>query len=296
MKKRITMMYPMLQDYLDRLPRAPGPGRHIWLGADGHAQGRYFHCTLTSVFQPVHALATGEVVAHEAFIRSVARNGPALSVWKLLEGAASDAESIELDRLCRMLHAINFWRQPGSGSAQLHLSVHQRLLAAVAQDHGLVFRRVLDGLGLPIERIVLQLPGASAAPEGLLRRVAANYQRNGFRIALHAATPAEAQRLLRMHTPDVLKLDAREIVDAEALDALAQACDARGVALVFKRVERQAVAAMLQVLPHASRIGMAQGRAWQDVSGLLAAPGMAVQARRPGGAAPVHAVGACAGA
>jgi EAL domain-containing protein (putative c-di-GMP-specific phosphodiesterase class I) len=265
------MTYPLLDDYLARLPRAPGPERRIWLDEHGHAQGRYFHCTLTSVFQPLHALASGEVVGHEAFIRSVAKDQPGLSVWKLLEGAASDAESIELDRLCRMLHAINFWRQPEAGNAQLYLSVHERLLAAVAGDHGVVYRRVLAGLGLPIARIVLQLPPVGTAPRFLVERVAANYRRNGFRIGLHAANAVEGLRLVEQMDFDALKLDAREIADVDAVEALAEACEARGITLVFRRVERSRVVAVLHGLACLQRIGLAQGRAWGEPDRLLGA-------------------------
>ncbi|MBK4734331.1 EAL domain-containing protein [Noviherbaspirillum pedocola] len=258
------MTYPLLNEYIERLPRVASPERRIWIDAGGAALGRYFQCTLTSVFQPLRALATGRVHGYEAFIRSVSGDVPALSVWKLLEGAASDAESIELDCLCRMLHAINFWRQPAAGDADLYLSVHERLLAAVAGDHGVVFRRVLAGLGLPIGRIVLQLPGAGAAPRFLLERVAANYRRNGFRIALNAASAAEGLRLVEQYEVDVLKLNAREIIDADAIEALAEACEARSVTLVFKRVEAGTVAAALQALPRTLRAGLVQGRVWGE--------------------------------
>lgn len=265
------MSYPLLNEYIERLPRAASPERRIWVDERCAALGRYFQCTLTSVFQPLRELATGCVHGYEAFIRSVSGDVPALSVWRLLEGAASDAESIELDRLCRMLHAINFWRQPEAGDADLYLSVHERLLAAVAGDHGVVFRRVLDGLGLPTGRIVLQLPGAGAAPRFLLERVAANYRRNGFRIALNAAHAAEGLRLIEQCDVDVLKLDAREIVDADGIELLAETCEARGITLVFRRVEASGVAALLQALPRVQRAGLAQGRAWDEPTSLLGA-------------------------
>jgi hypothetical protein len=52
---------------------------------------------------------------------------------------------------------------------------------------------------------------------------------------------------------------------------LAEACAARGIALVFKRVEQSAVAMGLQGLPHARRAGLAQGRAWGAPHSLLGA-------------------------
>ncbi|MEB0139011.1 MULTISPECIES: hypothetical protein [unclassified Undibacterium] len=58
-----------------------------------------------------------------------------MHVWKLLEYVADDAESVELDRLCRVLHTVNFYSQAGSAGHDLYLSVHNRLLAAVQGFH-----------------------------------------------------------------------------------------------------------------------------------------------------------------
>jgi len=258
------MTYPALDDYIARLPRAPLPGHRIWLNAGQQAQGRYFNCTLTSVFQPLRALASGQPLAHEAFIRSAADGQPGLSVWRLLEGAASDKESIELDRLCRMLHAVNFFRQPGAETAELYLSVHERLLAAVSNNHGMVFRRVLESLGLPLRRIVLQLPQASFRHRFLLQYVADNYQRSGFRVALNVADTAEGLRMLQLMRPDAIKVDARALADVAAAQELAQACAGQGIGLVFKCIENQAVADTLAGMGGLAMPLLVQGRLWDQ--------------------------------
>lgn len=265
------MSYPALDDYIGRLPRLAMPGHRIWLNAGNQAQGRYFNCTLTSVFQPLRASASGGVVAHEAFIRSAADGRPGLSVWRLLEGAASDEESIELDRLCRMLHAVNFFRQAGADGADLYLSVHERLLAAVSNNHGMVFRRVLESLGLPLRRIVLQLPQARASHRFLLQYVADNYQRSGFRVALNVADAAEGLRMLQLMRPDAIKVDARELGDGNATQALAQECASRGIGLVFKRIEKQAVASAVHDIDRLALPLLVQGRLWDQPRPLLQA-------------------------
>lgn len=258
------MSYAALDDYVARLPRVPVPGHRIWLDAGQQARGRYFNCTLASVFQPLRALASGRVMAQEAFIRSASERQPGLSVWRLLEGAASDEESIELDRLCRMLHAVNFFRQPDADQADLYLSVHERLLAAVSNNHGMVFRRVLESLGLPLRRIVLQLPQASASHRFLLQYVADNYQRSGFRIALNVADAAEGLRMLALMRPDALKVDARELADLGAVRELARACGGRGIALAFKRIEKQSVADALHGIGGSDAPLLVQGRLWDQ--------------------------------
>jgi EAL domain-containing protein (putative c-di-GMP-specific phosphodiesterase class I) len=241
LNERTSMRFPVLDDYLRRLPRAAGADHRIWLDPNGHAQGSYFNCVLTSVFQPVRQFDTGKVVGHEAFVCSASEQDSALSIWKQLEGAASDNESIALDRLCRMLHAINFFRQLPDEKADLYLGVHERLLAAVSGSHGVVFRRVLAGLGLPVERIVLQMPPVRQGQQFVLNYVADNYRRSGFRVALTALDAADALKLAEQISPDVLKLDAGNIADTDSLEALAAQCALRGTVLVLEQAESLSV-------------------------------------------------------
>ena len=267
------MSHAALDDYIARLPRVPMPGHRIWLNPGSQAQGRYFNCTLTSVFQPLRLAASGQVTAYEAFIRSAADGRPELSVWRLLEGAASDEESIELDRLCRMLHAVNYFCQPGAGEADLYLSVHERLLAAVSNNHGMVFRRVLESLGLPMHRIVLQLPPANASHRYLQQYVADNYQRSGFRVALNVADAAEGLRILQRMRPDAIKVDARELIDAAATRELARTCATRGIGLVFKRIETPVVANAIHALVPVHQQLLVQGWRWDQPQPALLSTG-----------------------
>ena len=69
--------------------------------------------------------------------------------------AADDASLVSLDRLSRLVHAINYFA--ADGDRKLVLNVHNRLLAAVADDHGAAFRRALQSLGLPLDRFVIQM-------------------------------------------------------------------------------------------------------------------------------------------
>jgi EAL domain-containing protein (putative c-di-GMP-specific phosphodiesterase class I) len=85
LSKSRTMRFPVLDDYLRHLSTATGEQHRIWLNAQGQAQGSYFNCALTSVFQPVRRPGTGEVVGYEAFVRSSSEDDAALSIWRLLE-------------------------------------------------------------------------------------------------------------------------------------------------------------------------------------------------------------------
>jgi EAL domain-containing protein (putative c-di-GMP-specific phosphodiesterase class I) len=280
------MTFPVLNHYLARLSaggaaqRPSGPteaATSITLDGAGRAQGRFFNCTMTSAFQPVRRLDTDAVTGYEGMARSVSAGDLGLSLWKLLDHAASDDESIELDRLCRMLHSINFFRQAPAqeDDLALYLNVHERLLGAVSSNHGHAFQRILDALGLPIERIVLQLPLATPNQRWLLNYVADNYRRNGFKLALNAASPAQALELLPRLRPQVVKLDARHLgADAPAgLADLLAACADAGAQAVFKRVETPASLALLRQAGELAGVpALAQGYLLDEPAATLLAP------------------------
>jgi EAL domain-containing protein (putative c-di-GMP-specific phosphodiesterase class I) len=257
------MSFPVLNKYLAILSHTPGNETSVWLDAQRRAQGKYFNCTLTSVFQPVRALGTEQIIGYEAFARSYSENDAGLSLWKLLDHAANDDESVELDRLCRMLHAINFFRQPEAVNVDLYLAVHDRLLTAVSTNHGIAFRRILEGLGLPINKVVLQLPAVTEHQGWLLSYVADNYRRNDFRYAVNVANAMEALALLERIHPDVIKVDARELVPMAANFKLLEVAQQRGIQVIFKRLESVKVLEILRQLnENNERAIYAQGHLW----------------------------------
>lgn len=261
------MSFPVLNQYLSRLSLEGAACTSIQLDAQGRALGRFFNCTMTSAFQPVREMQHGAAIAYEGVARSAAGGGEGLSLWKLLDSAASDDESVELDRLCRMLHAINFFRQEEAAGARdpdLYLNVHSRLLSAVSSNHGYAFRRILDALELPLARIVLLLPPVTAQQGWLIHYVADNYRRNGFRFAVQAAGATDGAALLERVRPDVLRLDARAVgasiaADAATVALLEQARQA-GVRTEFRRLDTPAALTALHRLSESAGVSLlAQG-------------------------------------
>jgi EAL domain-containing protein (putative c-di-GMP-specific phosphodiesterase class I) len=256
------MSFPALENYLARLPGVP-TGMPVWVDAEGRAQGRYFNATLTSAFQPIRRLDNGAVIGFEGFARSYSSSDDGLSPFRLLDQSANDDESVELDRLCRMLHAINFFRQGDTGDVSLFLSVHARLLAAVGGNHGTAFRQILKLLGLPQQRVVLQLPAAAERQDWLLNYVSDNYRRNGFRIAVNAGDAVEALRLLDRVRPELVKLDGRHAPDEPSTLRLLEECGRLNVRVIFKRVENPQVLETLGKLGRRSGWAIhAQGCLW----------------------------------
>src|SRR5450830_1739038 len=263
------MKYQALEKYLARLNGSVREESRVWLDADGRAQGKYFNTTLTSAFQPIRTFgskttADAAIIAHEGFARSYSESDSGLHLWKLLDHAASDDESVELDRLCRMLHAINFYRQPQAAGTDLHLNVHARLLAAVGSNHGIAFRRILNLLELPHEKIVLQMPVVTQNQGWLLNYVLDNYRRNGFRLGISAIDARDALALLGKVRPDMIKVDARELNDVASTQELLRRAAAEGVLIVFKRVENAPVFEQLSALAQALGTPLhAQGYLWE---------------------------------
>ncbi|CAJ0812427.1 EAL domain-containing protein [Ralstonia flaminis] len=229
-----------LAQFLGTLPSAPTPDRQLWRDASGRVQGQFFHSSLTSLFEPVWQLAADGTLAlagHEALMRTWTRGGDlGLNPWKLFSLASDDSTLVELDRLCRLVHTLNYFAR--TDARRLVVNVHGRLLAAVAADHGKAFHRAVTALGLSPEQFVIQVPSTANDDLGLLLFVVDNYRRNGFAVAVQASDPAEAGALLVHAKPAYLKLDARRNWVTRHVVSLADSARELGVTLTLRRCER----------------------------------------------------------
>lgn len=264
----IPPAFAAVDRYLGRLPDGPKPNLAMWRVADGSVQAQFFACALTSEFHPIHAIGRGasaQAVAFEGVARGVSPQDHGLSVWRMLDSASSDDESIELDRLCRVLHTINFFRQPLAGAgADLYLNVHDRLLAAVSSNHGDAFLRILHLLELSTSQIVLQLPPVGPASRWLVNYVADNYRRNGFRLALTAVRVREAIDFIGQLRPHAVAIDARAVKEPEQLYQLLRAARDGDVRVVVKRVETAATLALLEQVCREAATGVQVQGDWLD--------------------------------
>ncbi|NMG28925.1 EAL domain-containing protein [Aromatoleum evansii] len=245
-----------VRDFLHRLPLERQVGRTLRRLADGSVVGDWFGCELSSVFQPIVDPSSGHAVGHEAFLRCLGGGRRDLSPWGLFSANADDDRLIALDRLARTVHALNFIASVGADGL-LFLNVHGRLLAAVAGDHGAAFRKVVDALGFPPERIVIEAPIVASRQADLLSFVLRNYRQNGFRVAVNLESVAQWQTLAGSVPVDFIKIGTAalqaEADVGEALDALrARAGSAR---VIVTRVENRA-------LVNPSRGVLAQGFAY----------------------------------
>lgn len=245
--------------YLRTLPR-DADGRHrLWSAQDGQIVGRFMACNLSSVFQPVVRLGDGAPFGHEAFVRSFDDAGSDLSPWNLFAHAASDESLVELDRLCRTLHVLNYFgRAEPAGS--LFLNVHGRLMLAVGDDHGSAFGRVLSALHIQRRAIVIESPSAMADDLSMLAYVMLNYRYNGYRIAVNLPGPALLDALFDQLRPDFVKLDGSRDDIARDLPALAEHCARNGAKLIVTRIESAALLEKVRNAGAAFGQGHALGR------------------------------------
>jgi len=234
------MAFPALKKYITHLYTTKGSNTNIWIDDMGQAQGRYFNSTLTSAFQPLRSSLDLQIVGYQGLARSYAphqKSEMGLSLWRLLDHAASDDESVELDRLCRLLHAINFYRQPQAFGQDLYLNVHSRLLAAIQHNHGASFRHILDTLELPHQHIVLELPQSSPNQRWLLNHVTDNYQNNGFRLAVNVNSMEQAIELTKHRHVDAVKLESSLIDDVDALADLVTVARNNNTNVIIKKLD-----------------------------------------------------------
>lgn len=192
-----------------------GDGLALSAGADG-VSGHFARLRLHSHFQPLLDAVTLQPLAHEALLRPLdPHSGAYLPPSAAFACARTPQEAVYLDRLCRVVHALNFVRQQ-PGRQLLFLNVSGRHLAAVAQEHGAAFERLLALCGLQPQQVVLEILEASVDQLELLQTALQAYRKRGFRIAMDdfGCQHSNFDRLWQL-TPDLVKLDRHLIQQAE---------------------------------------------------------------------------------
>lgn len=226
----------LIAAYRARLPLGPADAQLLHRTPDDRIVGLYRAARLTSVFQPVVDRA-GAVVGQVGYVRCAGEGAADLSPWQLFALAASDDELVRLDRLCRTVHALNYFGAD-EGNRRLHLLVEHRLLTTVPDDHGRAFERVLASFAVKTERVVIELPAEASGNPGLLAHVIANYRYHGYVVAARAL-PGKLEAVAALR-PDIVRLDPRDHPNGALREAVATAHRFRAKALI-ERVESESV-------------------------------------------------------
>ena len=208
----------------------------------GRIRARFYNCSLTSVFQPILHAVDDRLVGHHGLLRASGSDGASLSPWGMFSLAVADHELVDLDRLSRTLHVLNYYRRVQRAQA-LYLNVQLRLLLAVGRDFGRVFANRLERLGLEPGRICIVLPPDAVAHPGLLETVLLDYQGLGYRVvAQYPDDPAQWPHT-RCGVPDILQFDLRTSTAPEAWHLTVKAAHGLGALALASRLEHRGLVA-----------------------------------------------------
>ena len=204
---------------------------------DGWIIGHFSNNRLSSVFQPVVDANTRQVIGHAAYVRCEPDHKNVVSPWDIFALAAEDTLLVKLDRLCRTLHAINYF-SIASGPGNLFVSVQPRLLESVKDDHGRAFKEILDLIGIQTSRVVIEIPSGVNRDWRLLKHVISNYRSRGYRIAAnHSGTSDNWMAELGSLYPDIVRLDASSLLQHYGSEALLDTVHRFGAALLVRGIE-----------------------------------------------------------
>jgi EAL domain-containing protein (putative c-di-GMP-specific phosphodiesterase class I) len=189
----------------------------IGAGAEREVVAVHAGLLLHSVFQPIFSVSTRQPVAFEALIRARSRHtGETLSPDALFSLARTRAQGVLLDRLCRMIHLINFERQSRQ-SAALYLNLATMHLQALHQGQHGSFMDAMQALcPLALERIILEITETQFDDRDALNNIVQTFKRRGYRVAIDdfGARHSNFDRLWAL-TPDIVKIDRELLLQAD---------------------------------------------------------------------------------
>lgn len=205
---------------------------------NGWISGLFYHCELTSVFQPIFSISQGKTMGHVAYIRSKANNDVALWPWQVFSLASKDDQLVDLDRLCRAIHALNYYFNSTSRSDNLFVDVHPRLLESVKDDHGRAFENFLDLIGVKTSRVVIVIPAIVNRNWKLLQHVITNYRSRGYQIAAnYSGTRSDWMVELGSLYPNIVRIEADDLMRHEAITSLVDTIHSFGANLLVRDIE-----------------------------------------------------------
>ena len=153
--------------------------------------------------------------------------------------ATDDPVLVRLDRLCRTLHALNYFGAVPERQ-KLFVAVQPRLLGSVKDGHGRAFEKVLDLIGVETSRVVIEIPAEVNQDWRLLKHVIVNYRSRGYRIALNHGGENEGWMAeLGSLYPDFVRLEAAQLKKRTGLSALVDAIHRFGATLLVRDVETE---------------------------------------------------------
>ncbi|SDW11874.1 EAL domain-containing protein [Nitrosomonas communis] len=192
----------------------------------GWISGQFYRCRLTSAFQPIIDMAQNKTIGHTAHIRSESDGEISLSPWQVFAQATNDEQLVHLDRLCRAVHALNYFNNKATRSDEkLFVGVHPLLLETVKVDHGRAFEDFLNLIGVKTSRVTIEIPPTINHNRELLQKVINNYHLRGYAIAVtyHSGSNNAWMPELGSLYPEIIRIKASYLLNYRVIDAIIKA-------------------------------------------------------------------------
>jgi EAL domain-containing protein (putative c-di-GMP-specific phosphodiesterase class I) len=228
---------------LERLEREHFPASGFTEQQPGIIAAQFFSSRLTSAFQPIVRASDGGIVGHHALLRVFDQGDHAIAPWRVLAQAADDAMLVQLDRLTRTVHALNYFYRGDASRGLLYLNVEQRLLSVVMDNHGAYFELILAHLDVPASRVAIVLPSGSIDDPVTFVRAAIAYRIRGYRVVaqLRSCEDADLEHVFLAEPHDVA-LDAPRADAGHRTRRIVEAVSRRGIHAIARRIEDEAQA------------------------------------------------------
>jgi EAL domain-containing protein (putative c-di-GMP-specific phosphodiesterase class I) len=228
----------LLQPHFEQLERVHFPASRFSEPHPGKVAAQFFRSSLTSAFQPVARAEGGEVIGHQALLRVFDEAGLAVAPWNVFAQAAQDTMLVQLDRLTRTVHALNYF--PKNPQGTLFLNVEPRLLTIVADNHGAYFELILEQLGVAPGRVAIVLPASILDDPATFVRAAIAYRMRGYRVVAHLRADAGADlEHVFMAEPHYVALDVPGAAGADGTRRSVAALARRGIHAIARHVESE---------------------------------------------------------
>jgi EAL domain-containing protein (putative c-di-GMP-specific phosphodiesterase class I) len=199
--------------------------------------GDFYNCRLSSAFQPIFSANKGKIMGHAAYIRSVSNEELVLSPWQVFALASKDAQLVELDHLCRAVHALNYFYK-ATKQERLFIDVHPRLLESIKDDHGRMFGNFLSLIGVSPSRAVIEIPSVVNRNWKLLRQVIFNYRARGYQVMVnYSNSSSDWMAELGNLYPDIVNIHAYELIRHKSVDLLKDSIHRFGSTLLVRNIK-----------------------------------------------------------
>ncbi len=178
-----------LQDLVEyfnqRISEEQGLAEPPLIVREGRVESRFGGLRLASEFHPIRrADIPSVIVGHDGTLQAF-QPATSQTAAEQVFRSAKGRGVINLDRLCRTIHMLNYLPIAHENS-YLFLHVHPRHVLGVKRDHGAYFEEVIFRCGLPPRRVVITVPITPVYNRQLILLLEGlrNYQKRGYATAI----------------------------------------------------------------------------------------------------------------